>query len=146
MSQGMLAAGMLDYDAIAARHSELLSQMLCRPCQSDAFRSLDDHEGPLLLIDGDGYHWTYYERGQENARQSTRDVEELLFWFLEQTAFSYGCAHEFANRVEGPDFRRMVHAKQRELFARLEPKWRARLEAKIAATLAVNPYLDNCLG
>lgn len=133
---------MRNHDSIAARHSELLSQMLGRACQSDAYRTLDNHEGQLLLIDADGYHWVSYERGQENGRRSTRDVDELLFWFLEQTAFSLGCAYEFANRIEGPDFRRMVHAKQRELFDRLDLIWRARLEAKIAATLAVHPYLD----
>ena len=133
---------MLDHDAIAERHSELLGQMLGRICQSDAYRTLDGDEGQQLLIDAEAYHWVSYERGQENGRQSTRDVEELLFWFLAQTAFSFGWAYEFANRVEGSDARRIVHAKQRELFARLETKWRVRLEAKIAATLAVDPYLD----
>jgi hypothetical protein len=133
---------MLDHNAIAARHAELLSKMMGEVRESDAYRTLNGDEGPLLLIDAAGYHWVYLERGQENARQSTQDVDELLFWFLYQTSFSIGCAHEFANRVEGPDFRRMVHAKQRELFDRLDPKWRARLEARISATLAENPYLD----
>ena len=142
MSQGILANALIDHDAIAARHSELLSQMLGGICQSDAYRTFDGDEGQVLLIDADGYHLVSYERGQENGRQSTCDVEELLFWFLAQTAFSIGWAYEFANRVEGPDVRRMVHDKQRELFARLEPKWSARLEAKIAATLAAHPYLD----
>ncbi|MFN3748336.1 MAG: Imm63 family immunity protein [Sphingorhabdus sp.] len=134
---------MIDHDAIAVRHAELLSQMMGEARESDAYRSLDDHEGQLLLIDADGYHWVSYERGQENGRRSTRDVDELLFWFLEQTAFSIGCAHEFANRVEGPDFRRMVHAKERELFGRLSPEWAERLEQVIAATLAEHPYLDS---
>ncbi|WP_430443813.1 Imm63 family immunity protein [Sphingorhabdus contaminans] len=133
---------MLDHDAIAARHAELLSLMMGEARQSDAYRSLDDHEGQRLLIDAHGYHLTYVERGQESRRRTTHDVDELLFWFLEQTTFSIGCAHEFANRVEGPDFRRMVHAKQRELFARLDPIWRARLEAWISAILAEHPYLD----
>ena len=133
---------MLDHDAIAVHHAALLSQMMGEARQSDAYRSLEDHEGQLLLIDADGYHLAYFERGQENGRRSTLDVEELLFWFLEQTAFSIGCTHEFANRVEGPDFRRMVHAKQRELFARLDPIWRSRLEARISAILAEHPYVD----
>jgi hypothetical protein len=136
---------MLDHDAIAVRHSELLSQMLGRECHSDAYRTFDGDEGQVLLIDTDGYHWVSYERGQENGRQSTRDVEELLFWFLAQTAFSYGCAYEFENRVEGPDFRRMVHPKQRELFTRLDPKWCARLEAQISATLSAHPYVDSAI-
>ena len=134
---------MLNHDAIAARHSALLTRMLGRECQSDAYRTFDGDEGEVLLIDDCGYHWVSYERGQENGRQSTCDVEEVFFWFLWQTAFSVGCAYEFANRIEGPDFRRMVHAKQRELFARLDSEWRVRLEAKLANTLAEHPYLDN---
>lgn len=133
---------MLDHEAIAARHSELLSRMLGRECRSNAYKSFDGDEGQSLLIDADGYHWVSYERGQENGRTSTQNVEELLFWFLEQAASSIGCAHEFANRIAGPDFRRMVHARQRELFARLGPEWSARLERRIAATLAEHPYLD----
>lgn len=137
---------MLDHDAIAARHAALLTQMLGRECRSDAYRTFDGDEGEVLLIEDDGYHWVSYERGQENGRRSTCDVEELLFWFLSQTAFSAGCAYEFANRIEGPDFRRIAHAKQRELFARLDPEWRARLEVGLAATLAEHPYLDRLGG
>ena len=133
---------MLDHDAIAERHSTLLTRMLGRECNSDAYRTFDGDEGQVLLIDDDAYHWASFERGQENGRKSTSDADELLFWFLAETAFSVGCAYEFANRTEGPDFRRVVHAKQRELFARLGPEWHAMLEARIAATLAEHPYLD----
>lgn len=138
----MLSSSMLDHDAIAARHSELLSRMMGQARESDAYRSFDGDEGQVLLIDETQYHWVSCERGQENGRQSTGDVEELLYWFLARTAFSVGCAHELANRVEGPDFRRMVHAKQRELFDRLGPEWRARLEAEISSILALHPYVD----
>lgn len=142
MTREMQSTPMLDHDVIAARHSELLSQMVGEPRISDGYRSFEGDEGQLLLIDTDGYHWVSYERGQENGRRSTKDAEELLFWFIAQTAFSIGCAHEFANRIEGPDFRHVVHAKQRELFARLDSKWRVRLEAQISATLAEHPYVD----
>ncbi len=132
----------MDHDMLAARLSELLSQMHGRAMVHDAYRTLEGDGGPLLLIDGDCYHLIWIERGQESSRQSTADAEGMVFRILSDSAFSAGVAFEFAHRVEGPDFRRMVHAKQRELFARLGPEWRARLEAEIAKVLAMHPYLD----
>ncbi len=141
--EDMMGGTMLDHDAIAARHSELLTRMMGEVRTSDAYRTFDGDEGSLLLIDEDGYYWAYYERGQDNGRgQRTRDVEELLYWFLLQTAVSIAHAYEFANRVEGPDFRRVVFAKELELLGRAGPEWRARREAEIAAMLAEDPWRD----
>ena len=132
----------MDHDTLAARLTELLSQMHSRGIVHDAYRTLEGDEGPLLLIDSHGYHLIWIERGQESSRQSTADAEGMVFRILANSAFSAGVAYELAHRVEGPDFRRIVHAKQRELFARLGPEWRARLEAEIAKVLAMHPYLD----
>jgi len=132
----------MDHETLAAQLSTLLSQMHGRAIVHDAFRELEGDEGPLLRIDAEGYHLIWIERGQESSRQSTADAEGMIYRILADSAFSAGIAFELAHRVEGPDFRRMVHAKQRELFARLAPEWCVRLEAEIAEVLAENPYLD----
>lgn len=132
----------MDHEMLAARLSQLLSQMHGRAMVHDACPTLEGDEGPQLLIDSHGYHLIWIERGQETSRQSTADAEGMVFRILADSAFSAGVAYELAHRVEGPDFRRIVHAKQRELFARLGPEWRARLEAEIAGVLAEHPYLD----
>jgi hypothetical protein len=132
----------MDHDLLAARLSELLSQLHGRGIVHDAYQTLEGDEGPLLLIDSHGYHLIWIERGQENSRQSTSDAEGMVFRILSDSAFSVGVAYELSHRVEGQDFRRTVHAKQRELFARLAPEWCARLEAEIALVLTEHPYRD----
>ena len=70
---------MLDHDAIAERHSALLTQMLGRECNSDAYRTFDGDEGEVLLIEDNGYHWVFYERGQENGRRpGTEAVHQIV--------------------------------------------------------------------
>ena len=132
----------MNHATLAVRLSELLSQMHGRAIVHDAFRELEGDGGPLLRIDSEGYHLVWIERGQECSRQSTGDAENMVFRILADSAFGAGVAYELANRVDGPDFRRMVHARQRESFARLGPEWRARLAAEIAGVLAEHPYRD----
>jgi hypothetical protein len=142
LANACVKSGTMDHESLAARLSGLLSQMHGRVIVHDAYRALEGDEGPLLHIDRHGYHLVWIERGQETSRQSTSDAEGMVYRILADSAFSAGVAYELAHRLEGPDFRRTVHARQRELFARLGPEWCAQLEAEIAGVLAEHPYLD----
>ena len=62
-------------------------------------------------IDGDTYAWVKTERSQEVERRLTRDLDELLFWLIGSVIFEMATAYEFANRIEGQDFRRVLFAK-----------------------------------
>ena len=143
---GVIESPPMDHEELAARLSVLLSQLHRQAIVHDAFRTLDRGEGPLLRIDAQGYHLLWRERGQDTVTFSTENADALLYRIIADSAFSAGCAYEFENRIEGPDFRRMVHAKQRELFERLGTRWRARLEAELASTLAEHPYTDGKAG
>jgi Immunity protein 63 len=132
----------MDHQAIASSLSELLSCMYGKPIVHDAFRTLDGDEGPLLLIDDKGYHLIWIERGQEGSRRTTQTGEEMIFRILADFAFSTGSAYEFSHRIESQDPRRIIHAQQRALFGKLEPRWAAMLEAQIVETLRQHPYID----
>jgi hypothetical protein len=137
-----LMIGVMDHDFISTRLSYLFSQMHRRAITHGAFRVLEGDQGPLLMIDCDGYHLIWIERGQEMSRQSFAKAEDVIFQILADSAFAAGVAYEFANRIEGPDVRRMIHAKQQKLFARLDAEWGRQLAIEIAANLREHPYVD----
>jgi len=92
---------------------------------------------------GDAYAWVLTERGQEVERRVTRDLDELLFWLIGSVIFEMATAHELANRIAGQDFRRVLFAKEVELFERLDPRWAARAVERINDTLARHPFMDD---
>jgi hypothetical protein len=133
---------MTTHEELATCLSELFSRMYGRQITHDAYRALDGDEGPLLIISSDGFHLVWMERGQESSRQTTTDAQAMVYRILADSAFATAVAHEFEHRVDGQDFRRVVHAKQRALFSELGPEWCARLEAEIEKNLTESPYLD----
>ena len=100
-----------------------------------------DGARPHVEVDA-RYHLVVVERGQELERLSTDDLQALLYGVFQSVAFSMACAHELARRRPGPDPRRLMFRRQRELLAALDPAWAARAAAEQAATLARHPYVD----
>jgi hypothetical protein len=91
---------------------------------------------------GDAYHYVMCERGTEFTRQTTTDVDELLYWIARDLTFWRAVDHELRNRVDGKDFRRILFQHQRELMERFGEDWSRRLEAEHEGTLASHPFVD----
>ena len=70
-------------------------------------RSIDGAH-PHIEVDARGYHYVIVERGQENSRVTTVELEELLFEVFEDITFSIACQYELKHRIEGQDFRRLL--------------------------------------
>lgn len=92
---------------------------------------------------GGEYHYIVTERGLDLERRSTADRREILYWMIYDLTFWMGVGFEFKNRVEGPDFRRVIFAHQLELMIRADPEFAERLERQIAVTLMQNPFVDH---
>ncbi|KAA1170957.1 Imm63 family immunity protein [Photorhabdus heterorhabditis] len=51
-----------------------------------------------IVIDNNQYHIIYSERGYEIFRQTTEDVNELLYWIMESVASQMASEYELKNR------------------------------------------------
>jgi hypothetical protein len=93
-------------------------------------------------IDKNGYHYVVSERGQEAERKTTTDADELVYWLLADVIFDMASKYELKHRAKGQDSRRILFAKEIELFEQVNPAWAIRKQEEIKATVAENPYVD----
>lgn len=125
----------LEYDRLAQRVSPSdFEYSFPTERQDDGSPHVEFHDGE--------YYYIVTERGLDLERRSTADIDEILYWMLYDLTFWMGVEHEFRNRVEGPDCRRVIFAYQVELMKRADSAMTERLEKHIAATLAANPFID----
>jgi len=97
---------------------------------------------PHVEFENGEYHYIVTERGLDLSRRSTADRREILYWMLYDLTFWMGVAHEFKNRIDGPDGRRMMFAHWMEQMKKADQGMADRLEIDIAAILAENPFVD----
>ncbi|HEX8744531.1 MAG TPA: Imm63 family immunity protein [Thermoleophilaceae bacterium] len=79
---------------------------------------VEKREGKLALV--------VVERGQEQHRRETEDLDELMYWVFEGVTFSMACEWELRHRVEDQDSRILLFTKQLELLERLSRRWAER--------------------
>jgi hypothetical protein len=104
-----------------------------------------DDGSPHVEYANDEYHYLVTERGLELERRCTPDINEILYWMIYDLTFWMGVAFELKNRIEGPDVRRVIFARQLELIERADHAMADRLERQIAETLSKNPFIDHKL-
>ena len=82
-----------------------------------------DFAYPHIEVDKFQYHYVIIERGQEQDRKSTSNIQELLYWVFNSVTFDLSYQYELENRIENQDSRRIAFAKQEELLTYLNPEW-----------------------
>ena len=98
-----------------------------------------------LEVHGDEYHYIATERGSECQRETTRDLDELLYFIFSHIAFSMASKYELAHRVENQDCRR-IHFKHRvDLLQKLNDGWAERERQRLAEILGRVPFDDSIL-
>src|SRR4051812_35633639 len=83
----------------------------------------EDGARPHIEVDSRGYHFVVVERGQEQSRFSTHDLDELLYRIFQSVTSDLAYSYELAHRVETQDCRRLAFKRQVELLAQLSPSW-----------------------
>lgn len=102
----------------------------------------EDGARPHIESDARGYHYVVVERGQELRRDTTRDLDELLYQIFESVTFSLACEYELAHRVAGQDSRRLLFAWQIKLLSALSPSWAEREVRDHQRILQQHPFKD----
>jgi hypothetical protein len=108
----------------------------------DRYAKLNDDAYPFLEVN-DAYHYVIRERGSESRRRTTRDLDELLYWILEDRTAELASSYAVHHKVAGQEFRRPMFRHQLELLAKISPDMQARGAKRIADVLAKNPFEDD---
>jgi hypothetical protein len=102
----------------------------------------EDFARPHIEVNEAGYHYVVIERGQEQDRVTTSDLDELLYLVFKSVTFTLAGSYELKHRVEGRDNRRLHFQKQLELMHLLSPQWSDRQAAEQNRILQQYPYDD----
>jgi hypothetical protein len=129
-------------DELQENYNELLQRARPVDGKYSLLTERTDDGAPHVEIDDDGYHFVTTERGLELARQTFATPDELLYRAIELVTLFIGSDYEFKNRIETQDSRRIMFAKQLEVFEKIDPAWAARRQREIAEILEKNPYID----
>ena len=101
-----------------------------------------DGARPHIEVDANGYHFVVVERGQEQERFTTRDLDELLFRIFRNVTHELAFAYELAHRVKTQDCRRLAFRRQVELLSQLSPSWAEREAQEHHHILKEHPFDD----
>ena len=106
------------------------------------FGHSQDGARPHIEADSRGYHYVVVERGEELRRDTTRDLNELLYHIFESVTFTLACDYERAHRIVGEDCRRQLFARQVELLSSLSQTWAERELRDHQKILQQHPFND----
>ena len=124
------------------RAVDLLSKRISAPTRLLPTYGIPQEDHPHIEQDSNGFHYVIVERGQETRRDTTRDLEELLYWIFEAITFEMAIEYELQNRIEAQDSRRLTWKHQLDLLGKLDDSWRKRAEREIESILRSYPYDD----
>lgn len=124
-----------------------IGRQLCgesKPAYLFAVASSATHSGaPHVEISGNEYHFIVTERGSEFDRHKTKNVDDILYWFVEGDVGDLASTWELKNRVEGQDSRRLRFKKEIELLKVVNSEWAFRKEAELKKVLIEHPFNDS---
>ena len=102
------------------------------------------HSGaPHVELVGDEYHYVITERGSEYDRRKTKDIDELLYWFVSDDVSQLARDWELERRVENQDSRRLWFKKELELLEKVKPDWAVKKESHQLEVLSEHPFNDS---
>ena len=90
----------------------------------------------------DAYHYVVVERGEELRRDTTIDLNELLYWVFQSITHDMASSYAAARHPPANGFRRAMFRRQLQLLGFLDAGWSARRRAEIMATLTAHPFTD----
>jgi Immunity protein 63 len=103
----------------------------------------DDSGRGHLEVDQLSYHYVIAERGQENSRVSTTDLDAVLYLVFQAVTFSIAMKYEVKHRIRTQDCRRILFKHQIELLSKLSEAWSRRCAQERDVILRKHPFDDN---
>ena len=114
-----------------------------RPHHVPGSTRLNDFGEPFYQVHPDGrYSYEAWDRGSPCIQRYTRDVDELLYWIVDDMArqLAIAQASRAAEYKTIDDARRLWFPMWQGWIATLNPHWGARTQQYITDTLARFPY------
>lgn len=100
-------------------------------------------EGTYTYSDELGYHYVFTEKGKIRLHKITDDLFEITYWIFKDLIHCIASKYEGENRIEKQDFRRLLFAKELELFEIVGENYRKRFEIAVDEILKNYPYNEN---
>jgi len=124
-----------------------VGKILCgdnKPTYLFSVASTASHSGaPHVEINGDEYHFVVTERGSEFERRKTKDIDELLYWFVSGDVSQLATDWELERRIENQDSRRLWFEREVELLQIIKPEWAKRKKHHQMSVLKEHPFNDS---
>jgi hypothetical protein len=96
-------------------------------------------EGRFVCMEDSRFILIDMERGHEMSRRETDSLDELLYWLMDNVVSTMAFDYELKNRNEWQDCRKIAFQKEEELFGKLNPAWKEKVEKKINGILRWAP-------
>jgi hypothetical protein len=106
------------------------------------FGESEDGARPHIEVDKSKYHYVVVERGKEFKRESTEDIQQLLYWIFSSISSVLAFAYELKNRVEDQDCRRIAFRKKIEIMELINPEFGRKSREELEDMLKAHPYDD----
>ena len=100
---------------------------------------------PFVVVEEDGYRYIIEERGMIFEERKTKDANLLMYWLMSSVIFNMACCYELANRESKRDPRRIIFAKELELFEIINKSWRQLKKSELDEILKNNPFDDEVM-
>ena len=130
---------------------ELYEKLRIPASRYGIFRDLDVYFGPsrpqnsegAFAFTGEfGYHYAFSEKGKIRIHKVSDDLFDASYWILSDQIFEMALDYATNHQIPGRDFRRLLFAKELELFEALGPNYVKRAEIAIDEVLKREPYRD----
>jgi len=83
----------------------------------------EDFARPHLEVNAAGLHFVVVERGQEQMRRTTQELDELLYWVFEGVTSSMAWDYELQHRIPNQDHRILSFQYKVKLLSKLNADW-----------------------
>ena len=133
----------LSYRYIKKKVKELANRIEAPANLLPTYRFSNGDESPLIEIDKFGnLHYVKVERGKEFARETTTELDELLYWIFSDVTFWMAIKFELNSRIESQDNRRITFDQQEKLLGILSDSWRQKGHNEHIQILINHPFDD----
>lgn len=99
-------------------------------------------EGTYVFYKNNKYHILFTEKGKIRTHKEYESIDDILWEVLDIVLFNIAMEYAVKNKEKGRDFRRLLFAKEIELYAKFGKDFENRKINEINHLLEENPYID----
>jgi hypothetical protein len=135
------------------RYVQTTYELLRKPASVDGiYEELDVYfgekipnnmEGAYAFSDELGYHYAFTEKGRIRSHRISDDLFDVSYWIFADLIFRMALNYATNHQQPNQDFRRVLFAKETELFGAIGENYLKRAQIAIDETLKDNPFNDN---